>query len=261
MRIVRSIVAGLIGLTPVLLSDATARASATGDTTATGDPATIALYTSAANNLDNQSGYAQVATGAFFLGDSSATNWYLSWDVSHPRYSWQQPVVENSLFAVVHRKIAWDTITWTPACPTGRLCVSTLTSVRFFSERGASFWAILNGAHGTATCWYPATKTTAWINQDFNSTTQSPWYVGSSPYTYAPDYRPLVRHGGAVTVTSTYDYKYGARVTEIDTINARTHLFTESVVHVAPYKSYQGFSVTTAITVASPALPHIVLCH
>lgn len=261
MRIVRSIVAGLIGLTPVLLSAATARASATGDTTATGDPATIALYTSAANNLNNQSGYAQVSRGAFFLGDSSATNWYLSWDVTRPRYAWQQPVVENSLFAVVHRKIAWDTITWSPACPTGRLCVSTLAPVRFFSEPGASFWAVLNGAHGAATCWYPATKSTAWINQYFNSTTQSPFYVGASPYTYAPHFRPMVRHGGTVTVTSTYDYKYGAHVTEIDTIDARTHFLTESVYHVTAYKSFPGFSVTTATAVASPVLPHIVLCH
>ena len=261
MRIVRLLLTGLLVDATLVTLGGPVGALGLSSAAPTGDRATIAYYTSVTNNFNNRPGDVQISRGAFFLGYRSATNWYLSWNVARPQYSWQQPVQETNFFAVAHHKIVWDTVKWTPACSSGKICVSTLVPLEFFSERGATYWAYLNGPHATPLCWNPATSSTAWINQNFNSTGVQPWYAGASPFTTPPNYSPLVRRGHVVTITSTYRYRRGAGVKEIDTINAGTQLFTQSAVHVEPHGSVPGYSFTTAISLGSPKLPRIVLCR
>lgn len=228
----------------------------------TGNPATIAYYTTVTNRFNDQPSNVVVAGGAFWLGYSSPTDFTLSWDRPHRTASYQQPVDETIVSGVAHQKVVWEEITWSYACPPGHVCVSTLPPLRFFITKHAGYWEILSGPNHTASCWDTATASNAWINQDFNSTGTKPWYVGSSPFATSPNYLPMVVQGHEVKVTSTYKFKYGAAVREVDTIDASTHLFTATTVKVSPYGRYLGYSLKETISVPKKAAkpPKVHVC-
>jgi hypothetical protein len=229
----------------------------------TGDPATIHYYEQVTNRFNSKPATVEVFRGAFWLGYATPTSWYLTWNRARPQYAVQHAVAETVIAAVAHQHVVWQEITWASPCPAGRACASSITPIRFFLEHHASYWTELDGLGGTASCWTPATGSTAWINKGFNVTGTKPWYVGSSPYTTAPNYGPLTRNGGAITVTSTYRYLNGADVTELDTINEGTGLFTAIGLNVGasgnnPHYAYKG---ALSIPHKVPKPPHIVICH
>jgi hypothetical protein len=194
----RSIFVGAVAVIGTVLVANAALAALLPRSGPTGNSATIAYYTTVTKHFNDQPFDVVASTGAFWLGYSSPTAFSLSWDTPHRSASFQEPAKETEISAVSHQKILWEEITWTYACLAGHVCVSTLTPLRFFLEKHAAYWAILDGRNDTAACWNSATGSTAWIKKDFSSIGAMPWYVGSSPFATSPNYKPMLKSGHTV---------------------------------------------------------------
>ncbi len=258
MRVMGMVVAALLAVLSPAAAGGGQRVPQGGPT---GDKATIAYYTAVTHNFNSKPADTEELRGAYFLG-YYGSGWYVSLDTARPRYSWQHPVSLDELLVVSHDKIVWGTVTLSPTCRARPACGSTTTPLRFFFEHGASYWSALSGPHGAPRCWYRAAGGTAWVNTDFNMTGQQPWYVGNDPYTTEPHYGPMVHDGRFVKVTSTYSYRNGAAVTEIDTINAATKLFTAEILRVGAFKASPAYTSTGSLSVLSraPARPSLAAC-
>lgn len=228
----------------------------------TGNKQTIAYYTKVTANFLNKPANVQVYSGDLWLGYNDTGGWELSWDTDHKATSFQSPVDENELEVLSRHKVVWDEETFEAPCPASGVCVSTLTPLRFFSTKGGTWWAELNGPNGSASCWSASSGSSAWINKDWNDAGSQPWYVGNSPFSTSPHYDAEVKVGKDVDVTSTYKYLDGQPVSELDTISSATNLFVASSVHVDAHKTDKAFSwkATISYPKTAPHPPHIKAC-
>lgn len=227
----------------------------------TGNATTISFYAKATKKANALGAFTQVTHRYYFYSYTSPSDWKLSWGTPTPSTG-ERRVNETTVQRIVHGKTLWVLNTFATPCATTASCTSTLTPLRLYVTKSATYWTVLSGPKESPQCWTKAAGATSWMRKDFIVGGQV-WYVDAAPGTIDLHYAPLVHRGNFVDVTSTYKYVSDLDgVSEVDTINTKTMLFTQSVYHIggtATFKAvtyYDTYSEPTTLPVA----PRLNLC-
>lgn len=229
-----------------------------GATGPSGNAAAIKLYTAATIKVNKLPYLTIEYKSLYFLKYFSNGAWQMTWGVSKaPGFT---RVNATEIAASSHGKNVWEEFTFRYACASGNVCFSTLTGMTFYVSKTATYWAELTGINDSPGCWTKTNSQTAWIKNDFSSNGLPNWYAGTSTkYETASFFDPAVTKGDTTTFTSTYKYDSDkALVTEIDTLDKTTDLFTHSNVKVGNAtnkgKKYPGYSYSLVLTVPKGAV-------
>jgi hypothetical protein len=247
----RAAAVGALGLA-VCLGTLAGAASASGPT---GDRATIALVEAIAANTNaqpamqvDQSGY---MTESKVVG--SPATFSFRWGYGGvPKGSVR--ATETITYTQLHGKVRWltDVLRAVPAtCPQGQTC-PTIAPIELFVTKAIALAGVVDEPHGVVGCF------------EHESFKDVPYRAGEPWWSAVGDYRPKVTRGNQTLVTDTYSWADGQHVTEIDSIDNKTRLFTASVFHVAHGASTAqvGFSFAQRDVVLAkvPAPPRVTRC-
>lgn len=217
----------------------------------TGNAAAIHAYVQASEAMNKQPFMQFLIKSYYYLGYHSNGSWSMAWGYPKPPASYEQHVNATEITQSKDGKIVWVEITFAYACPSGSICFSTLTPLRFYVTKTAAYYAVLSGPNDTPTCWTNATKT--WVKTDFEATGNPNWYPGTATkYSTASNFKPATTVGKTTTFVSTYEYTTDkSKVTETDTEDDTTHLFTHSILVVGKgdSKSYPAYTYSQTMSV------------
>lgn len=228
-----------------------------------GNAAAIALYrqaVAATNALatlqDVYHGYYWMWDNATALGDRGSFN--LRWGYATKPVANMVAATATEVIHSAAGKQSWYTVVFTPTCASGSNCVSSMKPIEFYIAPGGGYWGFAKSA-GHVSCWNRAARDAPWINKDFVVSTSGTW----STYGH---FLPLITRGNQILVTSTYvSHQDGATVTETDSINASTKLFTGSTYRVSrsthPVYAAHRYAVVETDLTSSPSAPVLHLCR
>jgi hypothetical protein len=219
----------------------------------TGPAKTLAYYLKTSDNMNKLPYLSEVSNGDFWLLYYTNGSWELWANQPKKPAADAVAVTDTEITASSHGKIVWSKMVFAAECASGQVCFSTLTPVEFYFDQKNAYFARLTGTDDTPGCWTQATATTdSWI-KNWNSDGSPNWYPGTSTsFATASAFQPMVTKGDTVTVTSTYSYTSDkAKVTEVDSIDSKTVLFTATSLTVGKgagkdepaYKNKTTFSV------------------
>jgi hypothetical protein len=254
---------GLVGTVVVASSLALACAAVANAsrTAPTGPAPTVSYYVRTSDNFNKLTFLDTTYSGDYWLLYETNGSWRFWWDDKNKPAAGAIAVSGAEVTAMSHGKQVWATYVWTATCAAGHICFSTLTPLEFSFDQTRDYYAELTGTHDTPGCWTPSTV--SWF-KGWNSYGAPLWYPGTSTsFATASNFRPMVKVGQTVTVTSTYSYTGDkAKVTEIDTIDATTDLFTKSQLQVGKGDaSYDGPYVENAVYSVPKATPKAPKLH
>ena len=228
-----------------LLASTTALATPAAALAATGDQPTIAYYRTIVANSNalsavrvTENGYMAIDS---YIGKVSSLRW--EWGGKLP--SGYIRAKETITYRQANRQISWISDLLTPVTQPGYEI-----PVLLLMTRGGDYAGYAT-ATGSARCFYryPASN--------------FPYSGGHPLWSTGGNFEPRVRHGNQVKVTSTYR-SGGRSVTEVDTVDATTKLFTGSVQHFGKGTAPSATAYTAVDTyktlVPAPRLPNIPLC-
>jgi hypothetical protein len=224
----------------------------------TGDTATIALVRAIAANTNAQTAIEIVQSG--YMTESrhvgTPASFSFRWGYGGVP-SGSVRATETITYAQWHGDVRWltDVLRAVPAaCPKGQTCPPgpSIAPIELFVTRAAAFAGVVDEPHGVVGCF------------EHESFKAVPYRAGEPWWSAVGDYRPKVTRGNQTLVTDTYSWADGQHVTEIDSIDNKTRLFSASVFHVARGASAAlvGFSFAqrdTALATA-PAAPRVTRC-
>jgi hypothetical protein len=224
-----------------------------------GNPAAIAYYRQAVAKTNALPALQDVYHRYYWLYDDASVTgakgaFDLAWGYPKRPASYYVAATGTDLVRMVKGKSSWYTLTVAPSCG-GGICVSSAEPLEILVTKGGDFWGYVRS--GTqAACWNHATGNSAWINKDYKS--------GSAWWSTTGYYRPIVHQGNQVLITSIYPNSDKATITETDSINATTKLFTGSKykVSASPNHAYpaHSYSITETDPKAAPHAPKVHLC-
>jgi hypothetical protein len=226
-----------------------------GATAPSGNAAAIRQYAAASIRVNKLPYFTIDTKSLYFLRYLSNGAWELDWGVPKTPAGFTR-VDATEILASAHGKNVWEEITFSYACASNEVaCFSTLTPIRFYLSKTATYWAELSGINYTPGCWNNAAKGTPWIKTDFSTIGDPTWYPGTSTkFATASFFDPAVTKGKTTTFTSTYEYLSDkAHVTEVDTLDDTTDIFTLTSLKIGATtvkgKKYPGYSFSQAFTV------------
>jgi len=221
-----------------------------------GDPATIALYRSAAATTDargavviSQSGYMTVTVRP----GAPAT---FSWTYGRGSVPAGSRAADETLtLAQAKGKVVWltDYVAAAP-CTVAQPCATTtkMPPVELLVTPHAAFAGVVTGPHAEVACFRRVPFTAV------------PYRAGVAWWSAFGEFRPKVTRGNQILVTVTYAWGDGRHVVERDSIGAAARLFSGSALHVAAgtYPPTPAFSVSQrdAYPTVVPAAPRVALC-
>ncbi len=252
----------IAALTMVVVASPTGASTLSSHAKPTGDAATIALYAKAVNTINSLPAVTEVTHDYYFYAYTSPQQWRLAWGTPAAPAANEHRVDLTAELRVVRGRTVSAIDTFATPCATTSPCTSTQPPLEIYVTKAASYWTVLVGPKRTPQCWTRAGGATSWLRSDF-TVGEFVWYVGNSPGYSEPDYRPMVRHGNNVAITSSYVYqKTGLKITEADTINTKTSLFTHTVYHVGATPTSKPDTYTIAVLKPGsvPKSPSIDLC-
>lgn len=159
------------------------------------------------------------------------------------------------VIAMVGGTQSWYTVTFASLCASGNVCGSSIAPLELYVTKAGDYWGYYSKGSSQVGCWNRTTGTTAWLGKDFK--------VGLGWRTYGK-FNPIVTKGNRVLITSTYANVEGAKVTETDSIDSTSKLFTGSTVHVSrstkPVYSAHSYSFSETDPSTAPTAPTVSLC-
>jgi hypothetical protein len=224
-----------------------------------GNRSAIKLYAAAALKTSRLPFLSTESKSFYFLGYHKNGSWNMAWGYPKAPHPYEARVNLTEIAASAHGKNVWEEDTFAFACPVHKTCHSSIIPLRFYLTKTSAYYAELTGPQDTPGCWTNATKT--WVKTDFDSFGNPNWYPGTSTKGLTASFfeRPVTK-GGATTFTSFYEYRGdGAHVSEIDTLDTRTGIFTHANIKVGKTAHDGAFSWSQVLMVptAPVAAPKI----
>jgi hypothetical protein len=250
----------IIVIVTVAMSVPTVNASA-GSKPWSGNAAAISYYRKAVTNNNDLKVIQDVSHGYYWLFDSgysegASAGFQLNW--GYPTKPVANMISAQATFTLrmVKGKTKWYTVTFAAPCAKSTSCSATIDPLEFYVTKGAVVWGYLTKGTTRVACWNQTNALSAWMHKDFVAGTA--WWKTSG------DYRAMIKSATRVLVTSTYEYSDGAPVTETDSINPATKLFTGSTYQVGKsthpvYKPYH-YSIVETDPTSVPTAPSIKIC-
>jgi hypothetical protein len=226
-----------------------------------GNAAAIAYYRKAVANTNALKVIQDVSHGYYWLWDSGYSSgtsgeFQLNWGFPTKPAADMISAQATVTLRMLHGKTSWYTVIFAAPCAKSTSCSATIDPLEFYVTKGGVVWGYLTKGTDTVACWNHTNATSAWIPKDFTAGTV--WWKTSG------DYRPIHRGKTAVLITSTYKYSDGAAVTETDSINPTTRLFTGSTYLVGksthPVDEPYHYSVVETDPTSIPHAPSIKIC-
>ncbi|HEV3268323.1 MAG TPA: hypothetical protein VGZ68_07960 [Acidimicrobiales bacterium] len=217
-----------------------------------GNAAAVAFYRTAVATTNALPVIQDVQLGYYWLWDDayisgSTGPFELNWGYATKPSANMVRAQATFLISMTGGKQSWYTVTFAAG--------PAIDPLELYVTPSGDYWGYLTKGSSQVGCWSHATGTTAWIAKDFT--------VGAQWRTYGR-FSPLVTRGSRVLVTSTYTNVDGAKVTETDSINATSKLFTGSVIHVSrstkPVYAAHSYSLVETDPTTAPVAPSVTLC-
>lgn len=240
----------------VAMAVATLTAPAGAAGTPSGNAAAIHMYVKAAT-ATSKVPYVQIVTKSFYyLGYLANGSWNMAWGYPKAPHAYEKHVNATEIaYSQVGRNV-WEEITFSYACPGHTVCASPQSALRMYFTKTAAYYSVLNGPGATSVCWTNATKT--WVKSDLDTYGDPTWYPGTgTKNSTASVFEPATTAGGTTTFVSTYSYTSDvSKVTETDTVNNRTDLFTHASIAVGKAKKggYLPYSYSQTLSVPKGAI-------
>jgi len=226
-----------------------------------GNAASIAYYRQAVANTNALPALQDVELGYYWLWDGgyragTQGEFKLYW--GHATRPSPDLVAARATFTVrlVGGKEQWYTVNFAPACASGTSCNSSIEPLEFYVTKGEDLWGYVTRGSNTVGCWNHINSTSAWIAQDFTIVTT--WWKTAGKY------RAMIKSATRVLITSTYTYSDGSAVTETDSIDPATKLFTGSTYLVGksthPVNAPYHYSMVETDPTSPPTAPKVEIC-
>lgn len=228
-----------------------------------GNHAALALYATMVPKVNAKTVIDDVVSKDFYFGYTTGGYWFLSADTA--TYPYQRAVNDTVVAVLKHGKVSWATETFAAACAGHPHCAA-LVPLEFYETTAKAYWAELSGPHTTATCWYTATGSTAWVKTDYDLAGQPYWWDGHDPATTEPVFKSLVTGSTTDVVVLTYtNTKFHRGVVETDHVTVKTDLPATSTFAVAKgtTKAEKAYTYDAAFSYPkgkAPAAPTIHAC-
>ena len=225
-----------------------------------GNAAAVAYYRTSSAMTNSLPVFQDVTTGYYWLWDDANvgganSRFELNWGYATKPAADMVRAQATYEIQMIGGKQSWYTITFASLCASGSVCGSSIAPMELYVTKGGDFYGFYASGSNRVSCWTKATGSTAWIGKEFQPGTG---------WTTIGKFSPIVTKGNQVLITSTYPISDGSKVTETDSIDSATKLFTGSTYHVSRSTKpvYAPFSYSVVETHPSTTLtaPTVSLC-
>jgi len=225
-----------------------------------GNAAAVAYYRTSVARTNSLPVLQDVELGYYWIWDNanvsgSKAQFELNWGYASKPAADMVRAKATFVYSLVGGRQSWYVATFVSPCASGSTCGTVIDPLEIYVTKSGDYWGYDLKGSSQVGCWNRATGTTAWINRDFT--------VGAQWRTYGK-YSPLVRKGNRVLATSIYTNVDGAKVTETDSIDSNSKLFTGGIVHVGrstkPAFAAHSYSFFETDPTSAPAAPSLSLC-
>lgn len=221
----------------------------------TGSSTSISLYRAAVAKTNARPAIADVWPGYYWLesaGASTTTSTGISLTnptfqpsiatVSAPKGEGFNAATAHYYVAMQDGKVQWWTVILDPLSTADNPSVPSL-SVEIYATPTTVYYSYIPQNKGQAACWNLATTLLASWRPPANS---GYWVLTGK-------YSPAVKSGSIVKIASVFPGSSGSEITEVDTINKASDLFTNSNVKAMAgsktmYSYVQGYSYPAAVS-------------
>jgi hypothetical protein len=225
-----------------------------------GNAAAVAYYRTSVAKTNSLPALQDVELGYYWIWDNanvsgSSGQFELSWGYASKPAAGMVRAEATFVYTLVGGRQSWYVVTFVSPCASGSTCGTSIDPLELYVTKSGDYWGYDTTGSGQVGCWNQATGTTAWIDKDFT--------VGAAWRTYGK-FSPLVRKGNRVFATSIFTNVDGAKVTETDSIDSTSKLFTGSIIHVGrstkPVFAAHSYSLIETDPSSAPAAPSLTLC-
>jgi hypothetical protein len=224
-----------------------------------GNAAAVAYYRTSVAMTNSQPVFQDVTTGYYWFWDDASvggakSRFGLFWGYATKPAADMVRAQATSEIQMVGGKQSWFTITFASLC-SGSICGSSIAPMELYVTKGGDYYGYYASGSNQVGCWNKATGSYAFIGNAF--------YPSTGWRTFGK-FSPIVTKGNQVLITSTYPISDGSKVTETDSIDSATKLFTGSTYHVSrstkPVNAPFSYSVVETHPSTTLTAPTVTLC-